>query len=116
MTDSSADPPQEGFGDLVLTIIDVNDFAPEFAPPWSPEVNFIPVGVKEELAVGSLVHTFTATDKDSNIARFEIQPPNEYFEIEKGTGKLFVKQVCLFYHLTYKQVLRGAIGALSLRT
>ena len=104
MTDTSADPPQNGVGNLVLTIIDVNDFPPEFPAPWTPELKFIPIDVKEELPLGSVVHTFTATDKDSNIARFEIKPANTYFGIEKGTGKLFVKKVLDYEELEDKRL------------
>ena len=84
----------------VITIIDVNDFAPEFPAPWSPESQFLSIDVKEETPVGSLVHRFTATDKDSNIARFEIVPANNpYFEIEKASGRLTVKQLLDFEEL-----------------
>jgi len=92
VTDTSADTPQDGFGTLVITIIDVNDFAPEFPEPWSPEAKFISIEVKEETPLGTVVHKFTATDKDSNIARFEIKPKSPYFDVEPGTGRLFVKQ------------------------
>lgn len=104
MTDTSADPPQHGVGDLVLTVIDVNDFPPEFPAPWTPELRFIPLEVKEEIPAGTVVHTFTATDKDSNIAGFEIRPENDYFGIEKGTGKLFVKQVLDYEQLKDKRL------------
>ena len=100
ITDTSAEPPQDGPGNLVITIIDVNDFAPEFPAPWSPESQFLSIDVKEETPVGSLVHRFTATDKDSNIARFEIVPANNpYFEIEKASGRLTVKQLLDFEEL-----------------
>ena len=104
VTDTTADPPQDGIGNLVLTIIDVNDFAPEFSPPWTPELKFINVDVQEEQAVGTIVHTFTATDKDSNIARFEITPENEYFGLIKGTGKLMLKQVLDFEEFKEKRL------------
>ena len=104
VTDTSADPPQDGVGNLVITIIDVNDFAPEFPPPWTPELKIIEISVKEEKPVGSEVHKFTATDKDSNIARFEISPPNRYFDIDKGSGKLIVKEMFDFEELEQKRI------------
>ena len=104
VTDTSADPPQDGVGNLVITIIDVNDFAPEFPPPWTPELKIIEINVKEEKPVGSVVHKFTATDKDSNIARFEISPPNRYFDIDKGSGKLIVKEMFDFEELEQKRI------------
>jgi len=93
VTDTSANPPQDGIGNLVITIIDVNDFAPEFPAPWSLEANYITINVKEEKPVGTEVYKFTATDKDSNIARYEIRPRNRYFDIDKGSGKLIVKEL-----------------------
>jgi hypothetical protein len=93
VTDTSADPPQDGIGNLVITIIDVNDFAPTFPQPWTPDLKIIEIRVKEEKPVGSEVYKFTATDKDSNIARFEINPPNKYFDIDAGSGKLIVKRI-----------------------
>ena len=92
VTDTSADPPQHGTGILVITIIDVNDFAPEFSSPWSPDNNTIMISVNEEKQVGSEVFRFTATDKDSNIARYEISQ-NEYFTIDTGSGRLIVKKM-----------------------
>ena len=104
VTDTSADPPQDGRGNLVITIIDVNDFAPEFPLPWTPELKIIEIRVKEEKPVGSEVHKFTATDKDSNIARFEINPPNRYFNIDKGSGKLIVKEMFDYEELEQKRI------------
>ena len=93
VTDTSAEPAQHGEGSLVITIIDVNDFAPEFLPPWSLQSNYITINVKEEKPVGTVVHKFAATDKDSNIARYEIKPRNRFFDIEKGSGKLIVREL-----------------------
>ena len=104
VTDTSAEPPQDGTGNLVITIIDVNDFAPEFPHPWTPELKIIEISVKEEKPVGSKVHTFKATDKDSNIARFEISPPNRYFDIDKGSGKLIVKEMFDYEELEQKRI------------
>ena len=67
MTDQSATPPQHGLGELVVTIVDVNDIPPAFPEPWSPDNPYIVIDVNEELPRGSVVHKFTATDPDSNI-------------------------------------------------
>ena len=106
VTDTSAGAEQEqrGTGSLVITIIDVNDFPPEFPAPWSPDNSVIPIFVNEEKPVGSEVYRFTATDKDSNIARYEINPPNKYFDIEKGTGRLIVKEIFDFEDLDQKEI------------
>lgn len=61
---------QVGLGNLVITIVDVNDFPPVFPAPWSPNSPTIQVKVAEELPRGSLLTTITASDVDSNIGTF----------------------------------------------
>ena len=104
VTDTSAEPAQNGSGILVITIIDVNDFAPEFPLPWTKESPLIAISVNEEKPVGSEVFRFTAIDKDSNIARYEISPRNEFFEVEKGSGRLIVKKIFDFEEVEQKQI------------
>ena len=104
VTDTSADPPQDGIGNLVITIIDVNDFAPEFPAPWTREANYITINVNEEKPVGTEVYKFTATDKDSNIARYAISPRNRFFDIEKGSGKLIVKELFDYEEFEQKRI------------
>lgn len=104
VTDTSAEPAQDGSGILVITIIDVNDFAPEFPLPWTKESPMISISVNEEKPVGSEVFRFTAIDKDSNIARYEISPRNEFFEVEKGSGRLIVKKIFDFEEVEQKQI------------
>jgi len=74
-------------GILVITIIDVNDFPPTFAKPWTKENPNYVLGIPEEEPVGSIFHVFVASDVDSNIAAYSIDPDNEYFEINNATGK-----------------------------
>lgn len=78
-------------GTLVITIIDVNDFAPEFPSPWTVGSPYYELELLEEQPEGTLLGTFTATDRDSNIARYEIDPPNDYFVVNNSTGKLKFK-------------------------
>lgn len=73
-----------------MTIVDVNDFAPEFPPPWTRDSPFYTLDLLEEQPAGTHVGTFTATDKDSNIAYYEITPQTPYFTINNATGQLFV--------------------------
>ena len=70
LTDSSADPIQNGFGNLVVTIVDVNDFPPAFIEPWTPQRPYLNIQVPEEQPEGTVVYTFRAIDADSNIDRY----------------------------------------------
>ena len=91
ITDHSAEPAQHGYGSLVVTIVDVNDFAPRFQDPWSEESPYLTINVAEEQPNGTAVHKFMASDADSNIDYFRISPKNKYFGVEKGTGNLYIK-------------------------
>jgi len=44
--------------------------------------------MQEEQPTGAVVGAFTATDADSNIAGYAIDPPSPYFNIDNITGKL----------------------------
>lgn len=66
--------------------MDVNDFAPRFLLPWTPEKPNYSLTILEEQAIGSIVATYSATDVDSNIAEYVIDPENDYFEIDITTG------------------------------
>ena len=91
VTDLSASSPQHGKGTLIVTIVDVNDDPPVFESPWTEDNPYITINVNEEQAIGSVVHTFIATDADSNIEKFRIKPKNEYFDVEPDTGNLVIK-------------------------
>lgn len=77
-------------GKLVVTIIDVNHMAPEFLKPWTRENPRYLIEMQEEQPTGAVVGAFTATDADSNIAGYAIDPPSPYFNIDNITGKLLV--------------------------
>ncbi|KAK8407296.1 hypothetical protein O3P69_002092 [Scylla paramamosain] len=91
VTDVSATPPQVGHGSLVITIVDVNDFPPIFPPPWSPDSPILLVKVAEELPLGSLLTTITASDVDSNIGGYSLSEPSEHFGLDNATGVVTVK-------------------------
>lgn len=91
VTDTSANPRQTGTGTVVVTIIDRNDMAPSFAPPWTRESPNIDLDVMEEQSVGTVVGSVVATDPESNIAGYEIMPENTYFAVDKTTGVITIK-------------------------
>jgi len=75
----------------VITIVGVNDRPPEFAAPWTQETPELEVSIKEEIPIGTIVGNFEATDPDSaSVAKYEINPESEYFEINNATGKNFI--------------------------
>ncbi|GFG39325.1 hypothetical protein Cfor_05830, partial [Coptotermes formosanus] len=92
VTDTTAPTTQQGKGILVITIIDVNDFPPTFASPWTKENPHYMLEIPEEQPVGSIVDTFVASDVDSNIAAYAIEPASEYFEISNATGVVRTKK------------------------
>ncbi|XP_025829338.1 cadherin-87A [Agrilus planipennis] len=92
VTDITAPSVQQGEGLLIINIIDVNDHAPQFLPPWTIDNPVYELEVKEELPVGTIVATYTAIDEDSEIAGYIIIPPSEYFEINNGTGIVQIKK------------------------
>lgn len=99
VTDVSAVPRQTGLGTLVITIVDLNDFPPTFPPPWSPDHPELHISVMEEQPIGSVVASFVATDPDSNIASYAIEPENPFFAIDKLSGVVTIHK-----RVDYEQV------------
>lgn len=77
---------------LVINIADVNDSPPQFLPPWTLENRAYTLELREEQPVGTIVATYKAIDKDSDIAAYTIHPKSEYFEINNGTGIIQIKK------------------------
>lgn len=92
VTDITAPTMQQGKGTLSITIIDVNDFAPVFNPPWTPENPTYVLNIVEEQPVGTIVATYSATDVDSNTVEYIINPKSDFFEIENATGIVRIKR------------------------
>ncbi|KAF7987447.1 hypothetical protein HCN44_003209 [Aphidius gifuensis] len=93
VSDTSASVLQQDSGTLVITIIDVNYLPPEFLKPWTKDNPIINIEMQEEQPVGSIVRAFTATDSDSNISGYEINPPSSYFTIDNITGVVRTSQI-----------------------
>lgn len=70
----------------MITILDVNDIPPKFNPPWTKENPYYFKEIQEELPANTVLGTFTATDTDSDIDHYSIEPENEYFEVNETTG------------------------------
>src|SRR5688572_19632994 len=77
-------------GILVVTILDVNDFPPSFAYPWHPTRPFINLTVEENKPEGTVLTKILASDPDGSAIFFDIEPPNEYFAIDKKLGEYTV--------------------------
>lgn len=68
-------------GELIITIVDVNRYGPVFTEPAYLE------SVLEEQPVGTVLNTYSATDRETPIASIVIYPPTPYFQIDNITGK-----------------------------
>ena len=64
--------------------------APEFLKPWTRENPQYFIEMQEEQPTGAVVGAFTATDADSNIAGYTIDPPSPYFTIDNVTGSFII--------------------------
>lgn len=73
-------------GTLIVTILDVNDIPPTFAYPWTKENPYYETRIQEELPADSVLGTFTASDTDSDIDHYAIEPESEYFYVNETTG------------------------------
>ncbi|CAG9580188.1 unnamed protein product [Danaus chrysippus] len=84
VTDTSAPIPQTTDGELIITIVDVNRQPPVFSQPAYVE------RLAEEQPPGTLLATYSATDKETPIASITIHPPSPYFRIDNVTGEVRV--------------------------
>jgi len=75
-------------GTLLVSILDVNDVAPSFSFPWTKQHPYYVEQMQEELPIGSVLGTFTASDPDSDIHHYAIEPEDEYFVVNETTGTL----------------------------
>ncbi|KPJ12580.1 Cadherin-87A, partial [Papilio machaon] len=93
VTDASAPSLQRSYGELIITIVDVNRYGPVFTEPAYLE------SVLEEQPVGTVLNTYTATDRETPIAGILIYPPPPYFHIDNVTGVVKIAQ-----RIDYEQV------------
>ncbi|KAG6448204.1 hypothetical protein O3G_MSEX005352 [Manduca sexta] len=93
VVDASAPTLQEAHGELIITIVDVNRHAPVFSQP-----SYL-LQLVEEQPLGSVLDTFTATDRETPISSYIIHPPSPYFQIDNITA--VVKSI---QRIDYEQV------------
>ena len=91
--------PQVGYGNAIVTIIDHNDNPPVFSQPWTPEKPTYSFTILEEQPVGMVVANMLATDLESKISHYSIEPENEYFQIGKTYGVITIRKVIDFEKL-----------------
>ncbi|RWS20866.1 cadherin-87A-like protein, partial [Leptotrombidium deliense] len=93
---STSSPMQIGYGSLVLTIVDYNDHPPAFGRPWTPQRPEMTYSIIEQQPVGTVLANLFATDIDSKIDYYAIEPENEFFAIDRDSGVITVKKVIDF--------------------
>lgn len=84
-TDVTAPSLQQGFGVLIISVVQSNEEAPSFAEPWSPDSPKYTYKIIEEQPIGFQLTQLHADDKESSIAYYDLDV-NDYFEINKTTG------------------------------
>ncbi|CAG5033926.1 unnamed protein product [Parnassius apollo] len=86
VTDNSAPTLQRTEGELIITIVDVNRYGPVFTEPAYLEK------ILEEQPVGTVLNTYSATDRETPISDIIIYPPSPYFQIDNVTGVVKIAQ------------------------
>lgn len=94
---------RRSIGFLVVNIVDENNNAPVFAAPWSPERPELYFKMAEELPAGSVLAQLVASDSESKISHYQIEPPSEYFELASPSSGLIINKKPIDYDLLMKQ-------------
>lgn len=108
--DVSVVPNQLGFGNLWVNIVQYNKFAPSFGKPWSRERPDLTFSLRENQPIGTVVTNLIATDKDSKISHYLIDPPNDYFSIDSESGVISVIKNIDYEKLPIDQLGRARIN------
>ena len=91
---------------LLITILNVNDKAPIFAPPWTSTKPVYNISVKEEQLPGAFVMVMVASDPDGSVSKYEItDDPEGFFSIDPRTGK----ERCILIYLFLSYYEREAV-------
>lgn len=90
-------------GYLTINVVDDNNNAPIFAAPWSPMQTELSFQMLEELPIGSILTQLVATDADSKISHYKIEPSNEYFELVSPQSGVIVNKKQIDYDALMSQ-------------
>lgn len=90
-------------GYLIISVVDYNTNPPVFAPPWTPQKPELSFQMLEELPVGSVLAQLVASDIDSKISHFKIDPPNDYFELTAPQSGIIVNRKLIDYDTLMSQ-------------
>lgn len=66
--------------------MDVNEFGPEFAAPWTPERPVLTYELREEMPPGTVFGRVRATDRDTQVRRYQASE-SEYIGLNATTGE-----------------------------
>lgn len=90
-------------GYLIINVVDNNNSPPTFATPWSPQQPELSYQMLEELPVNSILTQLIASDADSKISHFKIDPPNDYFELLSPQLGIIVNKKLIDYDILMSQ-------------
>lgn len=90
-------------GYLTINVMDHNNNAPTFGPPWSPDHTDLSFTMLEELPIGSVLTQLVASDQDSKISHYRIEPPNDYFELASSQSGVIVNKRIIDYDAIMNQ-------------
>lgn len=101
---TSSNQLRRSVGYLLITVIDDNSHAPMFAAPWTPQQPELAFQMLEELPAGSVLTQLAASDVDSKISHYKIEPPNDYFELTSPQSGVIVNRKPIDYDALMKQM------------
>ncbi|KAG9509275.1 Cadherin-87A [Fragariocoptes setiger] len=93
----AGDKSQVAFGYLIVSIIDNNEHAPYFVAPWTLESPRIMVQMDEERPIGSVLTQLVASDSETRVSHYKIEPPSEYFTLESPQSGIIISKRVIDY-------------------
>ena len=110
-TDAGTLIQRQGFGQLVIQVLDINDEPPKFS-----QTQYFFSNLSEDSLVGILVGTVEASDRDlgnGSLFSFALADPHYQFEIDSASGEVTLNETLDFedkssYNLTVLAVDAGS--------